>query len=324
MKDATPQCPGAAVAARPAVSILVPLFNEEESIGPLWQAIRVAMDEARLDYELLLVDDGSSDGTWNICCALASHEPRIRAIRFRRNFGQTPAMAAGIEHARGQVIVTMDGDLQNDPRDIPALVARLDEGYDLVVGWRYDRKDRMISRKIPSRIANWLIGKVTGIPIKDNGCSLKAYRAALIKSVPLYSEMHRFIPAMARMSGARIAEMKVQHHPRRFGTSKYGISRTWRVLLDLVGIKTLSAAVQAPMRWFARIAVPFFLAGTGFLFAAAGASHTVVFFGTGLLLIATAILMFFSGVLTELVLKTSEVRPGRVGALSFRKSGEGR
>jgi glycosyltransferase involved in cell wall biosynthesis len=221
------------------LSVIVPLYNEEESVRPLYSAIRKTLDSIRVDYEVLFVDDGSQDSTFRVAADLAAEDNRLRVIKFRKNYGQTPAMAAGIDQARGQILVTMDGDLQNDPSDIPAFIERINAGYDIVVGWRHERQDKLITRKVPSKIANWLIGKVTGVPIKDNGCSLKAYRAEVIKAVPLYSEMHRFIPAMASLTGARIAEIKVQHHPRRYGVSKYGLSRIYRVLLDLLTVKTL-------------------------------------------------------------------------------------
>ncbi|NGX16855.1 glycosyltransferase family 2 protein [Wenzhouxiangella sp. XN24] len=301
-------------ASQPSLSVVVPLYNEEESATALYDAVCAALDPSGLNYELLLVDDGSRDRTWQIVQDIASTDARVRGIRFRRNFGQTPAMAAGIEYARGSVIVTMDGDLQNDPRDIPMLVAKLDEGFDLVVGWRFDRQDKLVSRKIPSKIANWLIGRVTGVPIKDNGCSLKAYRAKVIKNVPLYSEMHRFIPAMARISGAEIAELKVRHHARQFGTSKYGISRTWRVLMDLVAIKTLSRAATQPMHWFSRLSLPLLMMGLPLLgyamyeFIAAEGRSPVVFAGAGLLLVSSGVMMLFTGVLVELAVRTGDAR----------------
>jgi glycosyltransferase involved in cell wall biosynthesis len=305
---------GASDVPAPAISIVVPLFNEEESAMALYEAVLSALDDVIPDFELVLVDDGSKDGTWRVARKIAAADPRVRALRFRRNFGQTPAMAAGIEYARGRVIVTMDGDLQNDPRDIPMLVAKLDEGYDIAVGWRFDRQDKLVSRKIPSRIANWLIGKVTGVPIKDNGCSLKAYRAGVIKNVPLYSEMHRFIPAMARISGAQIAELKVRHHARRFGTSKYGISRTWRVLMDLVAIKTLSQATAEPLRWFSLLSLPLLALGLALMglavyeFVALPDSNSIVFAGAGLLMSSAGLMMLFTGVLVELVVRTGDTR----------------
>ena len=189
----------------PSLSIVVPLYNEAENVELLYSAIVASLERYDHDYEIIFVDDGSEDSTGEIVRALAASDYRLKLIAFRRNFGQTPAMAAGIDHACGSIIVTMDGDLQNDPNDIIELVRHIESGFDLAVGWRFKRQDKLISRKIPSAIANWLIGKVTGVPIKDNGCSLKAYRAQLIKKIPLYSEMHRFIPAMSTIAGARIA-----------------------------------------------------------------------------------------------------------------------
>jgi glycosyltransferase involved in cell wall biosynthesis len=202
------------------------------------------------------VDDGSRDGTVEALRGIAARDPRARVIKLRRNYGQTPSMRAGIDYATGDVVVTMDGDLQNDPSDIPRLVEHLLRGYDLVAGWRQNRQDALISRKLPSKVANWLIGKVVGVPIRDNGCSLKAYRAAAIKQTPLYSEMHRFIPAMVTAGGGRIAEIPVRHHPRLRGTSKYGISRTGKVLLDMITVKMLVAFSQRPLHWFAILAIP--------------------------------------------------------------------
>ena len=219
----------------PQVSIIVPFFNEEESISRLHAAVVSAVAPLGIPFEMVFVDDGSTDATVEIGTQLAKSDSRVRIVKFRRNYGQTPAMAAGIEHARGNVLVTMDGDLQNDPADIADFLAKIDEGFDIVVGWRHNRQDKLVSRKIPSKIANWLIGKVTGVPIKDNGCSLKAYRASLIKAIPLYSEMHRFIPAMASIAGPRIAEIKVRHHARQFGKSKYGLSRVYKVLSGSLG-----------------------------------------------------------------------------------------
>jgi glycosyltransferase involved in cell wall biosynthesis len=235
----------------PDLSVIVPLFNEEESVGPLYAAIVAALDPLGKAYEILFVDDGSRDGTFRKAKELAEGDPRLRIIRFRRNYGQTPAMVAGIEHARGRVLVTMDGDLQNDPEDIPKFLEKIDDGHDIVCGWRHKRQDKLITRKIPSVVANWIIGKITGVPIKDNGCSLKAYRAEVIKSIPLYSDMHRFIPAMSSMAGTSVAELKVHHSARRFGVSKYGISRIYKVIIDLLVIKILLTFGSRPMHLFA-------------------------------------------------------------------------
>ena len=225
--------------ALPELSVIVPLYNEEDNVAPLHEALLAALVPMGRSFEILLVDDGSRDATLARAAALVRPGGPVRVVQLRRNYGQTPAMAAGMEHARGRVLITMDGDLQNDPLDIPRLVAAIEEGHDLVVGWRERRQDKLLTRVLPSKIANWLIGRITGVPIKDNGCSLKAYRASFIKAIPLYAEMHRFIPAMSSIGQARIKELAVRHHPRRFGHSKYGLSRTYKVLLDLLAIKTL-------------------------------------------------------------------------------------
>jgi glycosyltransferase involved in cell wall biosynthesis len=263
---------------------------------------------------MVFVDDGSKDDTVALGAEIARRDSRVKIIKFRKNYGQTAAMAAGIQNARGEILVTMDGDLQNDPADIVHFLEKMDEGYDIVVGWRYNRQDKLISRKIPSRIANWLIGKVTGVPIKDNGCSLKAYRAALIKKIPLYSEMHRFIPAMAAIAGPRIAEIKVRHHARRFGESKYGLSRVYKVLLDLMVIKTIASFTSRPLLWFSLLAIPVSLVGLlalGYsLWSSLGTakSMSLPLAGTGLVFLASAFILFCSGVLGELVYKLGDMR----------------
>jgi glycosyltransferase involved in cell wall biosynthesis len=250
------------------LSIIVPLYNEEDNVRPLFDAIAAAVAPLPLTVELLLVDDGSRDATFARALELPrGSKPKLRLVKLRRNYGQTAAMAAGIEHARGRILVTLDGDLQNDPRDIPRFLEEIDKGFDLVVGWRKARKDHW-SRVLPSKVANRLIGWITGVPIKDNGCSLKAYRAELIKAIPLYAEMHRFIPAMASLAGARIAEIEVRHHPRRFGRSKYGFSRIYKVLVDLVVIATILDFARRPMRW---------LLGTGGLAAGIACSAAGLF-----------------------------------------------
>jgi glycosyltransferase involved in cell wall biosynthesis len=298
----------------PALSIIVPFYNEEDSIGPLYAAIVEALEPLPLSFEMIFVDDGSRDATLARAIEVARNDPRVRVVRFRQNRGQTPAMAAGIDHARGEVLVTMDGDLQNDPRDIPLLLGKIDEGYDLVVGWRHDRQDKLVTRKIPSRIANWLIAKVTRVPIRDNGCSLKAYRAALIKQIPLYSEMHRFIPAMAFIAGPRIAEVQVRHHARQFGESKYGLSRIYKVLLDLLVIKTVTSFMSRPLVWFAMLSVPALLCAfvaffhTLFSLLTGTQSLSLVLVGTGALFSAAAVIAISSGMLGELVYKLGDVR----------------
>lgn len=298
----------------PFLSVVVPVFNEEESVELLYDAISSSLADYDRTYEIIFVDDGSRDATFELASRLAARDTRLKLIRFRRNFGQTPAMVAGIDHAAGQVIVTMDGDLQNDPRDIVSLVEHLESDYDLAVGWRHDRKDKLLTRKIPSRIANWLIGKVTGVPIKDNGCSLKAYRADVIKRVPLYSEMHRFIPAMSSLAGARIAEIKVRHHARMHGASKYGLSRIYKVLFDLIGIKTIIAFSSRPLTWFGIIALPFaVLALIALIWSIAeivqGGPTLVVVAGLTIIFGGGAMFLLICGMLSELIYKTGKVRP---------------
>jgi glycosyltransferase involved in cell wall biosynthesis len=238
--------------ASPELSVVVPLFNEEESVVRLIEAVRAALGTSS-HWELVLVDDGSRDGTVATAEAHIAGDPRIRLVRLARNFGQTPAMQAGFDAARGAVIVTMDGDLQNDPLDIPILVAKLDEGFDLVAGYREKRQDLLVTRKIPSRIANWMIRRATGVSIRDNGCSLKAFRRPVVERLHLYSDLHRFIPAVAAATaGARITEMPVRHHARQFGQSKYGLSRIGKVLTDLLVIVTIRSFRDRPLHLFAR------------------------------------------------------------------------
>lgn len=321
---------------KPYLSVVAPVFNEEENVEPLYKAITGSLEDYNQGYEIIFVDDGSSDSTFSRARHLADEDSRLKLIRFRRNFGQTPAMAAGIDHARGEIIVTMDGDLQNDPRDIVTLVQHIEAGADLAVGWRHNRQDKLISRKIPSRIANWLIGKVTGVPIKDNGCSLKAYRADLIQRVPLYSEMHRFIPAMSTLAGARIAEIKVRHHARQFGESKYGLSRIYKVLFDLVAIKTITAFSSRSLQWFAILAIPFIamsvVASVWAVRLSMQADQSLVV-ATGLAVIFAggAAFLFICGVLSELIYKTGDTRPSsffqvraRVGEQDRQLSESGR
>ena len=224
---------------KPYLSIVVPVYNEEENVRPLYEKISTVCESIGVTYEVLFVDDGSNDRTYEVLTELRESTPQLSIIKFQENAGQTAAMAAGFEYAQGERIISMDGDLQNDPADIPKLLLKLDEDYDLVCGWRKERQDKFWSRRVPSVIANWIISLVTGVAIHDNGCSLKAYRSEVIKQVPLYGEMHRFIPAMSTIVGARIAEIVVKHHPRRFGTSKYGLGRIWRVILDILAFKLI-------------------------------------------------------------------------------------
>ena len=304
------------------LSIVVPFYNEEDNIRRMHAAILAAVEPVGVSFEMVLVDDGSKDRTRELAEEIARVDPRVRVVEFRRNYGQTPAMAAGIEQARGEIIVTMDGDLQNDPGDIKEFLTKIDEGYDIVVGWRHNRQDKLVSRKIPSRIANWLIGKATGVPIKDNGCSLKAYRAAVIKEIPLYSEMHRFIPAVASIAGPRIAELKVRHHARQFGQSKYGLSRIYKVLLDLMVIKTVASFTARPLAWFALLSLPLSFIGMGAIaFAlwkrlALGEALPLSIAGSGVLFIATSLILFLAGLLGEMIYRLGDLREDRLAQLT--------
>jgi glycosyltransferase involved in cell wall biosynthesis len=306
------------------LSVVVPFYNESENIGRMHSAIVKSMEPLGIPFEMVFVDDGSKDNTFELATDIARRDSRVRVVKFRRNFGQTPAMAAGIEHARGEILITMDGDLQNDPNDIRLFLEKMDEGYDIVVGWRFNRQDKMISRKIPSKIANRLIGKVTGVPIKDNGCSLKAYRASVIKHIPLYSEMHRFIPAMAWIAGPRIAEIKVNHHARQFGQSKYGLSRIYKVLLDLLVVKTVASFTARPLLWFALLSVPMLMVGllmSGYALGVAAFGDqplSLPLAGTGVIFLAGAVILISSGALAEVVYKLGDMRESDFARLTQR------
>ena len=243
------------------LSVIIPVYNEEESIPLLHERLKKVLREQNFSYEVIYVDDGSIDQTHARLLNIAMQDPQVRVIQLRRNFGQTAAISAGVDASTGEVLVLMDGDLQNDPIDIPRLLAKLDEGYDVVSGWRKDRKDARISRKLPSWLANRLISQVTGIHLHDYGCTLKAFRWEVFQHLHLYGEMHRFLPAYASLAGAAITEIEVTHHPRRFGVSKYGISRTIRVILDLMTLKFLGRFGTKPMHAFGGMGLLLMLLG---------------------------------------------------------------
>lgn len=246
-------------------SILVPVYNEVENIPLLVERVTAVMDTLSGDSELILVDDGSTDGSSELLDSLAAHDERLVVVHFRRNYGQTAAMQAGLEQARGELLVMLDGDLQNEPTDIPRMLEPLENGYDLVHGWRKNRQDTLLTRKLPSRMANWLISRVTRFPIHDLGCTLKAMRREIAEELELYGEMHRFIPILAHWRGAKCLEMVTTHHPRRFGKTKYGLSRTLRVLLDLLTVKYMLDYYASPMKLFGRIGFGFLAAGAAML-----------------------------------------------------------
>ncbi|MBI3548031.1 MAG: glycosyltransferase family 2 protein [Elusimicrobia bacterium] len=238
------------MAEAPLLSLLIPIFNEAENIPSLGEEVHAALSSIGKPYEVLLVDDGSRDASFAEIKKLAAKRPEFKALRLGTNYGQTAALAAGIDHARGKVVACIDADLQNDPKDIPAMLAKLDEGFDVVSGWRKHRKDAWINRRLPSAMANWLISKVTGVELHDYGCTLKLYRSEYIKGFRLYGEMHRFIPAFAGFMGARIVEMPVNHRARTRGVSKYGITRTFKVVLDLMTVKFMDEYMTKPIYLF--------------------------------------------------------------------------
>lgn len=302
----------------PDVSVVVPIYNEVESLPHLIEAIASTLNPTGLNYELICVDDGSKDGSAELLKELALTRPPLRAVILRRNYGQTAAMAAGFKHARGRTIVTLDGDLQNDPADIPMLIAKLDEGYDLVTGWRKNRQDAALTRLLPSKIANWLIRQITGVHVQDYGCSLKAYRAELIADMNLYGELHRFLPALAFIEGARITELPVRHHARRHGSSKYGLGRTFRVVLDLFTIYFMKKFLTRPMHVFGLLGIISTASGIGL-----GLYLTILKLGFGedignrpllilaVVLLLTGIQLFCFGLLGELLMRTYHESQGR-------------
>ncbi|MHB1345980.1 MAG: glycosyltransferase family 2 protein [Candidatus Humimicrobiaceae bacterium] len=235
------------------LSVVIPVFNERENISYLYENLNKVLPLLCRKYEVLLIDDGSSDGTFDELVKIHEQNDNYKVIKFRKNFGQTPAMSAGFDYANGEIIITLDADLQNDPQDIPLLIEKMNEGFDVVSGWRINRQDKAMSRKLPSKVANWLIAKLTGVKIHDYGCTLKAYSRDVVKNIELYGEMHRYIPAVASWMGISVAEVPVHHHSRKFGKSKYGISRTIRVILDIIILKYLLTYSQKPIQIFGLI-----------------------------------------------------------------------
>lgn len=313
------------------ISIVVPVFNEAENIRPLYREIIEVLEASSYKFEILFVDDGSRDASFEILAAIAAEDPRVQVIRLRRNFGQSAAMSAGFDLAKGAVIIPMDGDLQNDPADIPKLMAKIDEGYDVVSGWRKARQDALLSRRFPSVLANRLISKMTDVHLHDYGCTLKAYRREVLQEVYLYGELHRFVPALASQLGAHVAELPVNHRPRRAGQSKYGIDRTLRVILDLMTVKFLLRYATRPLQLFGKWAM-----GTFSLAACSGAITLWMKLGEHLpmnrnpLLILTAFLLFTGiqflvlGLLGELVTRTyHEVQNKPVYAIREIRNAEG-
>ena len=301
----------------PQLSLVVPVFNEAENLPELHREIVGALEG--MEYEILYVDDGSTDGSFEILAGLGDTCGRVRVIRFRRNFGQTAALSAGFKYARGAIIVPLDADRQNDPADIPRLVKKLDEGYDIVSGWRKERKDNPMTRTLPSRLANWMIGKITGVHLHDYGCTLKAYRAESIKQIRLYGEMHRFIPALARWGGEKVGEMEVNHRPRTAGKTKYGLSRTFKVVLDLMTIKFLASFSTKPIYVFGGLGVFLFFAsvvsGAAVIYMKLAENYSMnrnPLLVISLILMTTAVQFVLMGLLAEILVRTyheSQDRP---------------
>jgi glycosyltransferase involved in cell wall biosynthesis len=300
------------------VSVVVPLLNEQDNVGPLYEQITQALTD-KYDYEIIFIDDGSSDGSFTILADLHKADPRTRVVRFRKNYGQTAALSAAFAHARGQTIVAIDADLQNDPADIPSMIDKLNEGFDVVSGWRKDRHDNAVTRLLPSMIANWLIARITGVRLHDFGCTLKVYRREVLAETKLYGEMHRFIPALASWSGADIAEMVVNHRPRTAGTAKYGLGRTVKVVLDLITVKFLGSFSTKPIYIFGGLglmcALGAILSGFAVLYQkfASGLSmnRNPLLLLTAILIMAT-IQFILMGLLAELLVRTyheSQNRP---------------
>ncbi len=302
----------------PDVSVVAPVYNEVESIPHLLDAIASVLIDSGLSYEIILVDDGSTDGSAQLLKQQAQSRNDLRAVLLRRNYGQTAAMAAGFNHALGKTIVTLDADLQNDPADIPLLLAKLDEGYDMVSGWRQKRQDKTLTRLLPSKIANWIIRRITGVKIRDYGCSLKAYRAELVADMNLYGELHRFLPALAYIEGARITELPVRHHARRFGESKYGLSRTFRVMMDLLTIAFMKKFLTRPMHVFGLLglgsivsggAISIYLTFVKLVFNEDIGNRPLLILAV--LLLVTGVQLFCFGLLAELLMRTYHESQGR-------------
>ncbi|MFQ5636717.1 MAG: glycosyltransferase family 2 protein [bacterium] len=295
-------------------SVVVPVMDEEENVKILYNRITEVMQKMGRSYEIIFVDDGSSDRTYSILKEIHLRDDHLKVVKFRRNFGQSAAMAAGFEQAHGRVVVSMDGDLQNDPKDIPNLLDKMNEGFDIVAGWRKNRKDKLIIRKVPSKIANRLIRFLTGVYLHDTGCSLKAYRSQVIKNIRLYGELHRFIPVLARIEGAKISEMEVSHHARKFGQSKYNLTRTFKVIMDLTTLNLFIKYLANPVHFFGMLG---FLFNAGALLALlfcgylwVNGSYAIsglnVLISVAFLLVAAGCQFVFYGLIANMIVKTGD------------------
>lgn len=301
------------------LSVVIPIHNEEQALLPLYDRLTAVLERLGRPYEIIFVDDASTDRSFELLSNLVETDPRLRVVRLRRNFGQTAALSAGFDEARGDIIVSMDGDLQHAPEDLPALLEKLEEGYDIVSGWRKQRNDHLLLRKIPSRIANWLMAKASGVPLHDFGTTFKAYRAEILRDVNLYGELHRFIPALASFYGARIAEVPIQNPPRAGGSSHYGLGRTFNVLFDILTIRFLLKYFTRPMHFFGRIGLLSVTLGgaiLAFLLVKKIFGHEIIMahgplLFTGGLLLVVGLMMFTTGLLGEVLMRTYFESQGR-------------
>jgi glycosyltransferase involved in cell wall biosynthesis len=302
------------------LSIVIPIHNEEPSILPLYDRLTAVLESIQKPYEIIVVDDASTDRSFDLLANLVETDGRLKVIRLRRNFGQTAALSAGFDEAQGNVIISLDGDLQHAPEDIPALLAKIEEGYDIASGWRKERLDNAITRKIPSRVANWLMAKSSGVALRDFGTTFKAYRAEVLKDINLYGELHRFIPALASFYGARIAEVPISNTPRAAGDSHYGLGRTFNVMFDILTIKFLLKYFTRPMHFFGRVGLAGFVLGSGILGTLAiqkilghelmMVDHGPLMIAGGLLLLG-GLMMFSTGLLGEVLMRTYFESQGR-------------
>ncbi len=296
------------------LSIVIPVMNEEASVQPLYEAITNSLNHLYLKYEIILIDDGSTDKTFENAESISKKDYRLKVIKLKKNYGQTTGLHAGFQEAKGKVVVTMDGDLQNDPSDIETMINKINEGYDIVLGWRHNRKDYLISRKIPSKIANWLISHVTGVPVKDNGCAIRAYRGEVVKRFPMYSEMHRLMPVITALSGARFAQIKVKHHERMFGKSKYGLSRIYKVLMDMVALKIIFTFFHFPLYGFGIFAGLFGLCSLiifafGFINLMLFPGYSLITtMGGSILFAALSMFLLFMGLISEMIYKSGDIK----------------
>jgi glycosyltransferase involved in cell wall biosynthesis len=305
-------------AAPPKLSIVIPVYNEEGNLESLYEELTKACRTVGRSYEIIFVDDGSRDGSFRILASLQKKDRRVKVLRLRKNFGQTAALSAGFDYSRGEIVVSLDADLQNDPRDIPRLLAKIEEGFDIVNGWRRKRKDRFLTRRLPSSLANWLIARMTGIKLHDFGCTLKAFRGEVIKSVRLYGELHRFIPAIASQLGVSIAEVEVNHRPRKHGKSKYSIFRFTKVILDMMTVKFLLSYSTRPLQIFGLLGLGSGLLG---LIISGWLTYQRLFLGVslanrpllllGILLIVTGVQFVTLGLMAEIMVRAYHESAGK-------------